>query len=178
MRVTIKAVDDLTVDETVALDTLSHAVYPPNVIRVDGSAQIQWSSSMWRILLWDETETLVSHIGILTRQVFCDDEPYVIGGIGGVKTHPNERGKGYAGIGLRHATQFMTEDCKVDFSLLVCRDGLIPYYQKFGWQPFKGDMMVDQLSGKTKFTFNKPMLIEGVKSIPACSVIDVCGKPW
>jgi predicted GNAT family N-acyltransferase len=178
MRVDIKQREDLTENETIALIELSHAVYPPDETRVDGSAQIQWSDSMWSILLWDDNDNLVTHIGMLTRQVMCDNDAYFIGGIGGVKTHPDARGKGYAGIGMVHATKYLHEECNVDFSLLVCSDEMIKYYQKFGWKPFKGDMMVQQTIGLTKFTFNKPMLITGKKAVPECSVIDVCGKPW
>jgi len=174
----IKAVEHLTEDELVELETLSHAVYPPNENRVDGSAEIQWSKSEWSVLIRDDDDVLISYMGLITRQAKCDNAPVFIGGIGGVKTHPDARGKGYAGYGLKKSAELLHNHLKVDFSLLVCSDALIPYYGRFGWQRFKGDMLVDQASGKVKFTFAIPMLLKGVKPIPECRVIDLCGKPW
>ena len=178
MRVEIKARADLTDDESMALTNLSHAVYPPDEEFDDGASQIQWSGSMWRVLLWDDNEELVTHIGMLTRYGLCDKASVLIGGMGGVHTHPKSRRKGYAGIALGHAAKFLRDEQHVDFSLLVCRDGLIPYYARFGWQCFVGEMLVQQESGQVKFTYNKPMVLAGNKPVPECDVIDLCGKPW
>ena len=177
MQVEIKARDSLTDLESEELTDLGKAVFPPDTPPSEAS-RIQWSNSEWSVLIRDDNDVLVSYMGLIIRQAMCDDTPVFIGRIGGVKTHPDARGKGYAGFGLKKSAEVLRKELKVDFSLLVCRDELIPYYQKFGWQAFKGDMLIDQASGKTKFTFNKPMLIEGVKPIPQCSVIDLCGKPW
>lgn len=177
MQVEIKMKDQLTETEMQEMSEFSHAVYPPDMPD-DGAGSIEWSSSEWSVLIRDDNETLVSRMGLITRQAKCDDTDVFIGGIGGVATHPNARRQGYAGFGLKHAAQTLRDQLKVDFSLLVCRDALIPYYGKFGWTLFEGDMLVDQSSGKTKFTYNKPMLIAGTKPIPQCNVIDLCGKPW
>jgi aminoglycoside 2'-N-acetyltransferase I len=179
MRVEIKQKDNLTNSEKAELQNFREAVYPPDPSPNDTEAsQIEWSGSKWALFIRDNNDRLVSYMGLITRQVKCDDGSFFIGGIGGVATHPDERRQGYAGFGLEQSAQYLREELQVDFSLLVCRDELIPYYQKFGWQLFTGDMMVDQSSGKTKFTFNKPMLIESVRTIPQCDIIDLCGKPW
>lgn len=132
---------------------------------------------MWTILIKNNQYQLMSSVGILTRQEFCDDVAVLMRGIGGVKTRLNHRRKGYAGTGIQKALKFLTEICRVDFSLLVCRDDLIPYYCRLGWQLFEGQLLVRQSTRKITFTLNNTMLIDGVNPIPACKFIDSCGKP-
>ena len=177
MDIEIKEKNSLTDQESEEIRELGKAVYPPDTPD-DGASLIQWSNSLWSVLIRDDDKRLVSYMGLITRQAKCDDRSVFIGGIGGVKTHPEARGQGYAGHGIKKSGEFLREEIKVDFSLLVCRDALIPYYGKLSWQQFKGDMLVDQSTGKVKFLFANPMLLEGVKPIPQCSVIDLCGKPW
>lgn len=177
MQVEIKARDSLTELELTELENLSKAVYPPDMPD-DGSESIEWANSEWRVMIRDIDDVLISYMGLITRQAKCDDTPVFMGGIGGVKTRPDARGNGYAGYGLKKSAEFLCNELKVDFSLLVCRDGLIPYYGKLGWQQFEGDMLVDQSSGKVKFMFANPMILAGVKPLPQCGVIDFCGKPW
>jgi len=121
---------------------------------------------------------LVSHVGLLTRQGTINDSPVLIGGIGGVKTHPTARRRGYARAGVDHAIKFLRTKLAVDFSLLVCREEVVSYYARLGWHHFTGDLLVDQLAGKTKFTFNQPMVLAGCNDVPAKGVIDLCGLPW
>lgn len=177
MKHKIKAVSDLTVTELEEITTLSRAVYPPDGPR-DGAEHKEWSRSMWCVLIRDGDDKLVSYIGLVTRDVTCDHTDMFIGGVGGVKTHPDARGRGYAGYGLQQVGAYLKDVLKVDFSLLVCSDRLVSYYGKFGWQPFAGDMLVEQFSEKVKFTFANPMVLAGTKPIPPCNVIDLCGKPW
>lgn len=178
MNIEIIDTQQLIGDKLQARQNLRNAVFPP--AEQDMTApqfQIQWSSATHHVLLWED-EKLVSHIGLITREGTCDGETYLIGGIGGVQTHPDARGKGYAGKGIQHGVNFLTDTLNVDFSLLVCRDELIPYYGRLGWTLFEGDMLVRQTSGTEKFTFNHPMLIAGTKPIPSCKVIDLQGEPW
>lgn len=177
MKIDIKPKTEFTEGDQTALQELSHAVYPPDDPTVEDVSMIQWSGSTWGAFIRDANQ-LVAYIGMLVRQGKCDDRPVLIGGIGGVKSHPEVRGKGYASAGMKEAGAFLTQVQKVDFSLLVCRDELIPYYGRLGWQAFDGEMLVDQISGKVKFTFNKPMLLAGVNPIPDCAIIDLCGNPW
>lgn len=177
MKLEVIARDNRTDADTQALYELNQAVYPPDASR-DGSERVEWSSSMWSVFVRDDQQKLVSHIGMVTRAAKCDDTPVFIGGVGGVQTHPDARGRGYAGHGMQKAAAYLRDELKVDFSLLVCRDRLMPYYVKFGWQRFDGDVLIIQSSGKIKLVFDNIMLLAGTKPIPQCGVIDLCGKPW
>jgi len=91
MQIECKATDDLTDDDHAALRVLSAAVYPPeNDANLPGP--FVWVPQQWHILVRDNAGPIVSHVGVLTRTVLLDGVPVRIGGVGGVKTHPEARG--------------------------------------------------------------------------------------
>ncbi|MEH1939900.1 MAG: hypothetical protein V7L01_06750 [Nostoc sp.] len=87
----MKLITELTVDEKEALRVLRAAVYPPEVIANRPGRHIKWSIPQWRLLVEDGSGWLVSHIGIVTREVTLDDISIRIGGIGGVMTSTGSR---------------------------------------------------------------------------------------
>ena len=178
MQWEIKATVQLNDDEAGALRALSAAVYPPEPGAAEKPSPIKWARPQWSLLLRDVDAQLVSYVGALTRLGLCDDQEILIGGIGGVKTHPAQRGKGYAEAGIRRATDFLRRELGVDFSLLVCRADLLTYYQRLGWSAFAGDTFVRQDGLKTIFTWNEVMLLPAGKALPPCQVLDLRGLPW
>ena len=136
MQLDFKATAQLNDDEAEALSALSAAVYPPQPSVDKVASRIQWADPQWSILIRDEDHQLVSHVGALTRLGLCDGEQILIGGIGGVMTHPAQRRKGYAAAGVRRATDFLRQELEVDISLLVCGTDLLCFYQRFGFSAF------------------------------------------
>ena len=177
MNIEIIHLSDLSADQIKANQELSDVVYPPNRPSSRIEPRIVWGETMWRVFVWQDGD-LVSHIGAQVRSGLHNGSPVLIGGIGAVKTHPAARGKGYAGAGLAHAIDFLTSEQHADFSLLVCRDVLIPFYQKLGWNLFEGELLFDQPSGKQSFTHHRPMVIGGKLSPPLNGAIDLCSLPW
>jgi hypothetical protein len=53
------------------------------------------------VLVWDEVRIL-SHIGILARDVIVEGRAAQIGGIGGMMMYPEVRERDFATVGLRH----------------------------------------------------------------------------
>ena len=178
MHMEIKATAQLNDDETGALKALSAAVYPPKPGAAKNPSPIKWARPQWSVLLRNADSQLVSYVGALTRLGLCDNQECLIGGIGGVKTHPTQRGKGYANVGIKQATDFLRRELGVDFSLLVCRADLMTYYQGLGWSAFAGDTLVRQNGSKTIFTWNKVMVKPAAKAEPQCAMLDLCGLPW
>ena len=88
MQLEIKATAQLNDDEAGALKALSAAVYPPKPDAAKNASPIKWARPQWSILLRDVDSQLVSYVGALTRLGLCDNQEILIGGIGGVKTHP------------------------------------------------------------------------------------------
>ena len=95
-----------------------------------------------------------------------------------MKTHPQQRGKGYAGAAIRRATEFLCRARHVDFLLLFCREELLTYYNRFGFSLFARDTLVMQDGVKTIFTWNETMVMPGVKALPKCKALDLRGLPW
>jgi GNAT superfamily N-acetyltransferase len=178
MRVELKAVARLTPEEGAALKALTAAVYPPDVVAASPGRRFRWASPEYSVLVSTDDGELVAHVGLVVRAGHLDGAPVTIGGIGSVKTHPRAEGRGYATAGLRHAATALHADHHVAFSLLVCQDHLVPFYGRLGWLTFAGRLVVEQPSGRTVFTINRPMVLPGRRAAPQDGDIDLDGLPW
>lgn len=178
MRLDIIATARLSDEEAEALRALSAAVYPPTPGADTANMGRKWAPTQWSIMIRDADQQLVSHVGVLTRLCLCDDKEILIGGIGGVKTHPSQRGKGYAGAGLGRAIEFLQGEMGVDMSLLFCSPRMRSYYRRFGFSSFAGDTFVRQDGAKILFPRDELMVMPAMKPLPQCAVLDLCGLPW
>jgi aminoglycoside 2'-N-acetyltransferase I len=178
MRLELKPVTDFSDGERDALKALTAAVYPPEILATRPGRSFQWAPAQWSVLVWTAEGRLIAHVGIVTREGTLDGVPVKIGGIGGVKTHPQAQGRGYASAALRRAATALHDDHRVAFSLLVCQEHLLPFYGRLGWLPFLGRLVVEQPSGPIVFTINRPMIHPGLRPAPQEGVIDLQGFPW
>ena len=178
MRIDLKPVVRLDDDERAALKALTAAVYPPEVVAVSPGRHLQWAAPDYSVLVFTSEGELVSHVGIVVRTGTLDGAAVKIGGVGSVKTHPWAQGRGYASAGLRRAATALHDDHRVAFSLLVCQEHLLPFYQRLGWLPFTGRMLVEQVTGPTVFMINHPMVLSGQSTAPQDGIIDLKGLPW
>lgn len=120
---------------------------------------------------------MASYAAVVIREGSLDGRPATIGGVGGVKTHPIARGRGYGAAVMREAVRLWTERL-VDFGLLVCEPGLIDYYTQLGWTEFDGELLTLQKGKSVPFEFNKVMLLGVGVRPPRTGVIDLTGPPW
>jgi nodulation protein A len=171
-------VAELSDAERGALKALTAAVYPPETAAVSAGRTIQWAAPQHGILISTPAGELVAYVGLVVRAGALDGTPVTIGGVGSVKTHPRFEGRGYASAGLRRAAAVLADDHGVDFSLLVCRDHLLPFYERLGWHLFAGRLLVQQPDGPTEFTHNRPMVRPGRRAAPAGGLLDLQGPPW
>lgn len=174
----IKASAQLLPADIQAIKALSAATYPPGRTATNPKLPKEWARPQWHALLWDEDGRLLTFVGALTTSVRCDGQPAFIGGIGGVKTHPAWRRRGHASAGIQLAIDFLRDEQAVDFTLLVCRQELIAWYQRFGFVHFTGDTMARQAGASELFTWNETMLLPGKTPTPRCQTLDLCGPPW
>jgi GNAT superfamily N-acetyltransferase len=107
-----------------------------------------------RFLLYDEQNAPVSHAGVLKHHARANGKHVLIGGIGGVVTVPGAQRRGHAALLLRHATDFLREEWKVDFALLFCIDRMVGYYERLGWRKVACEVLIDQPSGKSPCPFH------------------------
>lgn len=176
MRCEFKATSQLNDADRLALQGLSAAVYPPRPVKIDSGGPEAWARPDWHFLVWLADNRLAAYVGALARSCLCDGQKALIGGIGGVKTHPARRGKGYASAAIRLAIDYLERETRADFSLLVCREGLLGFYERFGFQHFRGDTFARQRGKRSLFTWNEVMTKPA--RAPDCQVLDLCGLPW
>jgi GNAT superfamily N-acetyltransferase len=167
-----------TDEQTSELRRLTEAVYPPEEESDWPGRYLDWARPEMGVRVVDASGWLVSYVGVLTREALHDGQPVVIGGIGGVKTHPDARGLGYAALGMEHATRWLLDQPGVDFGLLVCGDDLLVYYGNMGWKQFNGTLLVTQDGATVEFTFNNVMTRDLGRAGPTEGVIDLLGPPW
>jgi len=147
-------------------------------IFADDTNNLVWSENDWYVLVNLDGQR-VSHVGIVERTGTVNGQPVRLGGIGGVATLPDWRRRGYAEAALRAAAEFMRNELKVEFGLLVCSDQMMPYYGKLRWQLVEGPLMFDQPKGKITFDANTKIMVLPCNELDwPPGVIDLCGPPW
>jgi hypothetical protein len=175
---TLSLVAELSDADRAAVRSLALAVYPPQEWADWPGRHVEWASLERCVRVYAEDGTLASYIGVGMRDVQCDGRSVRIGAIGNVKTHPAQRRRGFAALGLREAAAFFQAQPDVEFALLVCAPRLLPYYGRFGWREFAGELRVRQHGAATEFTLDRVMTL-GIRSEgPVAGTIDLCGPPW
>ncbi len=177
LPVDLRAVGDLTPEERHAIQVLSAEVYPPAATETWPGRALEWAPRQWSVVIRDDAGQALAHVGAVLREGLADGLPVLIGGIGGVMTHPAARRQGLAARAIERAIAHF-EAHGADFALLVCEPRLVPMYQRGGWRPFEGEVFVIQRGEHVKFTFNLPMT-RAIRSaeVPEAT-IDLLGNPW
>lgn len=173
----MKARDDYSQSDIEALRELKEAVYPPEDEGEWEGGSRDWASPQWGVFVRDDTGELVSYTGVVRREGAVDGVAAIIGGVGGIATHPDHRGRGYAALGMGRALDYLTSR-DIDFALLVCRNELVPYYEGLGWRLFPGTVVDTQFGEPETFTFNRVMVGDLISTAPTGGTIDLKGPPW
>ena len=160
-----------------ALEQLSEAVDPPDRAATRPGKSVTWASPQWSILLW-EHDALVTHVGLLVREILQDGTMKRIGGVGGVATHPAKQRRGFASQGMREAAERFDREFAISYALLFCRAELVPFYERLQWKPFMGKIFVEQPQGKIEFTLNGAMVLDVREQAPQSGILDLNGLPW
>jgi len=174
--VSLDRIADMTKADLTELGELSVAV-PDSSADWPGRA-LEWAVAEWCARARDDNRRLTSVTGVVLRQGTRDGQPALIGGIGGVKTHPAARRQGYAATTLRRAVEFLYEQADVAFGLLVCEPHMIAYYSRLGWREFGGRLLVRSFGLTAEFAVARVMTRDIGLAGPTTGTIDICGPPW
>jgi aminoglycoside 2'-N-acetyltransferase I len=159
-------------------EPLFNAVWPPHVVAKLPWAGIVFDKAELRVLIQAEPEgDVVCHVGIYRREVTWNGRKFRAGGIGGVLTREDSRGRGYASMALDAAIQTLKHEGATDFALLFCEPHNVPFYEGRGWKAFDGEIYVEQPQGRVRFEAIAPYVYH-IKRAPLKGVIDLCGPPW
>ena len=127
--------------------------------------------------VFDHANTIIGHAAIVIRNATWDDQAVKIGGIGGVATRDDYRRRGVARAAVAKGIEEIHLAHNADFGLLFCEPRHAPLYQKLGWRPFEGDVLVMQPRGQVRFDVTDPYVFD-LKTAPRTGVLDLCGLPW
>lgn len=124
-----------------------------------------------------ENEQAASHVGMLQHTVKVNDQPISVGGIGGVITHPEHQGKGFAKVLMKEAENYFKKKWHLEFGMLFCFDRLLPFYKSMGWQHIQDDVYVFNKTEKVIWTDEMMVLPLTAKQWPKGDV-DIDGYFW
>lgn len=113
---------------------------------------LRWKPKDLHVLV-DVDGQAVSHVGILQHTITVGEQFVKVCGVGGVVTALYAQGKGYATRAMLYAQDFMLSEWGVDFGLLFCRDQLLAFYERLGWQRVAEPVLIEQPLGE----INSPM---------------------
>ncbi len=158
-------------------EPLYNAIWPPEVV-----AELPWAGVVsahadLRVLVKDETDEVVCHVGIYRRELTWNGRKLRAGGIGGVLTREDKRRHGYATIALDAAIRTLKDEGSTDFALLFCEPHHAPFYTARGWKPFDGEILAEQPGGRIRFTAILPHVLDLRRKLRQ-GTIDLCGLPW
>ena len=103
-------------------------------------AKLSWGHVVWahadlRALIDAPDGGLACHVGIYFRTINWNGHDIHVGGIGGVATREDCRGRGYASLALDAAIETMRANEAVRFAMLFCEPHNAPFYMARGWKP-------------------------------------------
>lgn len=162
-------------------EALMKAVWPAHVVEKLSWGHVKWAHADLRVLIdapEDSSEGgLACHVGVYFRDALWDGRKVQIGGIGGVSTRDDCRGRGYATLALNAAIATMRDHEAIRFAMLFCEPHNEAFYQARGWHPFKGEVYAEQPEGRVRFEAMAPFVFDFTGK-PRDGVIDLCGLPW
>ena len=176
--VTLDRIADLSDADREESRALSHVVYPPEQVAEWPGRHVEWSDPDYCVRVRDGRGELLSYAGVHLREAEHDGRLVRVGGIGGLKTHPDARRRGLAGLAVRRAVEFFRAQPGLAFALLVCEPRLLGYYGRRGWSEFGGALLVRHYGERREFTFNRVMTHAVDSDAPTAGTIDLCGPPW
>jgi aminoglycoside 2'-N-acetyltransferase I len=158
-------------------EPLFNAVWPRHVVEKLPWGHIQWAHADLRVLIDAPEGGLACHVGIYFRTAAWNGRKVHVGGIGGVQTREDCRGRGYASLALDAAIQTMRANEAVRFAMLFCEPHNFAFYQARGWHPFTGEIYCEQPGGPIRFDVMAPFVFD-IGRAPRQGTIDLCGLPW
>jgi len=170
MTVEIRLSENLTEEEWRALFEWGENIFGAEDLRY------RWRPKELHFVL-EEGGRPVGHVGLLQHTVTAGGRPVTVAGVGGVVTTPEAQGRGLAQRGMRHAAEFMRQEWGVAFGLLFCRDALVHFYERLGWQLVQDPVEIEQDAGPVVCSLNVMVLPCDGREWPA-GPVSLNSYPW
>jgi GNAT superfamily N-acetyltransferase len=170
MNVEIRVAGSLTEEERQALFFWGENIFGSEDLRY------KWRGKELHFLLEDGGRP-VGHVGLLRHTVSAGGRAVRVAGVGGVVTRPEAQGHGLAQRGMRHAAEFFCHEWGVEFGFLFCRDALVAFYERLGWQVVPDPVEIEQPGGPVVCSMNVMVLPCGGRRWPEGPVV-LHSFPW
>ena len=141
-----------------------------------GYMDIEWAKPQWYLRMYHQ-DNVIGVLGILKRQVKVGKQRIQVGGICNVVIEADMRGKKLLKYMMRAAQDFIKNELTADFGLLLCRDEVVPIYQRYNWYLVDGSTFFDQKTGIQKYP-KKTMIVNLTEKQWPEGDIFLCGLPW
>jgi RimJ/RimL family protein N-acetyltransferase len=171
ITVQIKPASKLSPDEQKRINYLLERVFGD-----DPYNSLSYAKMEWNVLIY-VGKVLASNVEIVQRTVTVDGQPLLVGGIGGVATLPEYRGRGLATRGMTAGVKFMKDELSLEYGLLITGSRRRTFYEGMGWQVIPEPAYFDQPTGKKRNEGLTMSLSMANKSWPP-GAVDFCGLPW
>jgi RimJ/RimL family protein N-acetyltransferase len=171
ITVQIKPASELSPDEHKRINYLLERVFGD-----DPYNSLSYAKMEWNVLIY-VGKVLASNVEIVQRTVTVDGQPLLVGGIGGVATLPEYRGRGLATRGMTAGVKFMKDELSLEYGLLITGSRRRTFYEGMGWQVIPEPAYFDQPTGKKRNEGLTMSLSMANKSWPP-GAVDFCGLPW
>jgi GNAT superfamily N-acetyltransferase len=137
-----------------------------------------WTSPTWSAMVKAD-ERVVTHAGIIYRVVHVGALRLAVGGVGGVMTLSEWRGRGYARAVLAGATAFVGRQLWAPFALIICPKADVGFYEHLGWSVAEGAIQCEQPGGLVTLPHEVGVYLscQGAAAWPS-GPIDLLGLPW
>ena len=137
--------------------------------------ETKWAIPDWTIIFYQDRE-IASFYNVVERIVTIDDRSELVAGINNVITTNKFRGKGLSTLTLETTKDFLFEELKSSLGLLLCADGLIPFYERLDWYKINCPVYFEQPTETKLWTANAMLLTKNYKLEP--DKINLNGLPW
>jgi RimJ/RimL family protein N-acetyltransferase len=171
ITVKIKPAGSLSPAEQKPLDDLLERAFGDDPFNHMAYAKMEWN-----VLVY-VGDILASNVEIVERTVTAGGIPLRLGGIGGVATLPEFRGRGLATRAMTAAQEFIKGKLGLEYGLLITGLRRRTFYETLGWQLISEPAYFDQPSGIVRNEGITMSLCLAGKPWPTGEV-DFCGLPF
>jgi GNAT superfamily N-acetyltransferase len=137
---------------------------------------LRWRSKDRHVLRYDDGR-LVAKASVLKHRLFVAGQPLWVGGVGGVITIPAAQKRGHATALMQFIAAYLRDDLCVPFGLLFCREALMPFYARLGWQLVQEQVVIEQPGGDVLSPVPVMVLACSAAAWPEGSV-RLASEPW
>lgn len=120
---------------------------------------------------------MVSHAGLVERDILIGGRPFITVGVGGVCTHPDFQRRGYARVVMDEIRAAILADPRAQLGLLFCAPQRVPFYASLGWVERTGPLYALQFGERVRFGARCMLLLKPGVDLPP-GEIDLRNIPW